>query len=52
MMNNDGGREVYCWGGGEAGGTCMASLVRDVPVRPLNPDLDHGISVDLSPPTF
>ena len=35
MMNNDGGREVYCWGGGEAGGTCMASLVRDVPVRPL-----------------
>ena len=27
-------------GGGGAGGTCKASLVRDVPVRPLNPDLD------------
>ena len=42
MMNNDGGREVYCWGGGgegSAGGTRKASLVRDVPVRPSNPDL-------------
>lgn len=41
MMNNDGGRELYCWkGGGGAGGICKASLVRDVPVRPLNPDPD------------
>ena len=37
MMNNDGGREVYCWGGG---GTRKARLVRDVALRPSNPDLN------------
>ena len=37
MMNNDEGREVYCQGRG--GGTRKASLVRDVPVRPSNPEL-------------
>ena len=53
-----GGGRCTARGGGGAGGTCKASLVRDVPVRPLNPDLDfflnlnHGISVDHSPPTF
>ena len=39
MMNNDEGREVYCQGGGGEGGTRKASLVRDVPVRPSNPEL-------------
>lgn len=38
MMNNDGGREVYCLEGG--GGTRKARLVRDVALRPSNPDLD------------
>ena len=38
MMNTDGRREVYCWGGG--GGTRKARLVRDVALTPSNPDLD------------
>lgn len=39
MMNNDGGREVYCLEG-RGGGTRKARLVRDVALRPSNPDLD------------
>ena len=35
-----GGGRCTAGGGGGTGGTCKASLVRDVPVRPLNPDLD------------
>lgn len=33
-------------GGWGAGGTCKASLVRDVPVRPLNPDLDFFFKLE------
>lgn len=41
-----GGGRCTAGGGGGAGGTCQASFVRDVPVRPLNPDLDFFLKLE------